>query len=64
MEIGLGHLRYPPAVFWGLSLLEFDAAHNGYLESLGVKTGTTAPAKMSQSRMSELMALYPDAPHG
>lgn len=37
MSIGLGHLRMPPAVFWSMTLPEFFAAMDGYLEAKGVK---------------------------
>lgn len=39
MKIGLGVLRYPPDVFWDLSLPEFFAAVDGLMESRGVKRG-------------------------
>ncbi|MEQ1614486.1 MAG: phage tail assembly chaperone [Hyphomicrobiaceae bacterium] len=64
MEVGLGHLRYPPAVFWALTLPEWQAAHDGLIESRGgTKSGPdTNPVNggMSAARFAELSQLYPD----
>lgn len=59
MEFALGHLRWPPAVFWGATLAELSAAQNGYLASKGVDRSVR---QMSRSRLDELMRLYPDTP--
>lgn len=46
MKIGLGHLRLPPDAFWRMTLPEFFAACDGYLESKGVKkSGDGAPTR-------------------
>lgn len=46
MRIGLGHLRMRPADFWSMTLPEFFAACDGYLESKGVrKGGAGAPSR-------------------
>lgn len=48
MKIGLGHLRLPPNVFWRMTLTEFFAAVDGYLESKGVRkdgNANDAPTK-------------------
>jgi uncharacterized phage protein (TIGR02216 family) len=44
MRLGLGALRYPPDVFWRLTLPEFFAAVDGLLESKGVKRGRVRDA--------------------
>lgn len=57
MRFGLGHLRHSPREFWSMTLIEYDAALAGYLESKGVKAG---PAGMTRKRIDELKRLYPD----
>ena len=42
MKIGLGHLRLAPHIFWRMTLTEFFAAVDGYLESKGVRKGGDA----------------------
>ncbi|TDX61923.1 putative phage protein (TIGR02216 family) [Methylosinus sp. sav-2] len=37
MRIGLGHLHMRPDDFWRMTLPEFFAACDGYLESRGVR---------------------------
>jgi uncharacterized phage protein (TIGR02216 family) len=37
MRIGLGHLKMSPAAFWRMTLPEFFAACDGYLESKGAR---------------------------
>ena len=37
MRLGLGHLRLEPKAFWRMTLPEFFAACDGYLESKGVR---------------------------
>jgi uncharacterized phage protein (TIGR02216 family) len=39
MKIGLGHLRMRPDDFWKMTLPEFFAACDGYMEAKGVKNG-------------------------
>ena len=39
MKIGLGHLRMSPDAFWKMTLPEFFAACDGYMEAKGVKRG-------------------------
>jgi uncharacterized phage protein (TIGR02216 family) len=39
MRIGLGHLRMNPDDFWRMTLPEFFAACDGYMESRGVRKG-------------------------
>lgn len=56
MRLGLGHLRLAPRDFWHLTLIEYDAAARGYLESKGV----SPDAGMSRRRLDELLALFPD----
>lgn len=57
MEIGLGHLRMAPAVFWGYSVKEWIAAWDGYRESVGAEE---APEPFTQSELQALMEEYPD----
>ena len=48
MKIGLGHLRLSPDTFWRMTLPEFFAACDGYLEAKGVRKGggdVSAPTK-------------------
>ncbi|WP_018266527.1 phage tail assembly chaperone [Methylosinus sp. LW4] len=47
MSIGLGHLRMRPDDFWRMTLPEFFAACDGYLESRGVRKAgrVTAPTR-------------------
>jgi uncharacterized phage protein (TIGR02216 family) len=42
MRIGLGHLRLPPDAFWRMTLPEFFAACDGYMEAKGVRKGGRA----------------------
>jgi len=46
MKIGLGHLRMRPDDFWRMSLPEFFAAIDGYLEAKGAnkETGIAPPS--------------------
>jgi len=62
MKIGLGHLRYSPDVFWRLSLPEFFAATDGYLESKGVRKGGSGGAQGAPTRAEadELFAKLDD----
>jgi len=36
MALGLGHLQFPPAVFWIMTPRELFAAADGYLRRMGV----------------------------
>lgn len=56
MEIGLGHLRYPGPAFWALSLKEWLAAVDGYMESIGVEQAEP----FSRDDLAALMEEYPD----
>lgn len=59
MRLGLGHLRLAPRDFWALTLIEYDAATRGYLEAKGIDPDG---GRMSQRRLDELMAQFPDDP--
>ncbi|UOF79245.1 phage tail assembly chaperone protein [Caudoviricetes sp.] len=55
MKIGLGHLRMRPDDFWKMSLPEFFAAIDGYLEAKGAnKEAGTAPP--SAEEVEEMFA--------
>jgi uncharacterized phage protein (TIGR02216 family) len=55
MKIGLGHLRMSPDAFWRMTLPEFFAACDGYMEAKGVKRGATnAPTR---EECAELFAM-------
>lgn len=62
MAFLLGHLGHPPAVAWGMTLIEYDAAWRGYASRRGVNVD--APRPMTRRRMAELLTQYPDAPNG
>jgi hypothetical protein len=47
----------PPRDVWQMSVIEYDWAYRGYLESRGI---TQQPPQMTRSRLEELKALYPD----
>jgi uncharacterized phage protein (TIGR02216 family) len=55
MKIGLGHLRMNPDAFWRMTLPEFFAACDGYMEAQGVKRGET-PAP-TREECDELFAI-------
>lgn len=55
MKIGLGHLRMSPNDFWRMTLPEFFAACDGYMESKGVKRGVTAAP--TREECDELFAM-------
>ena len=61
MEIGLGVLRYTSAEFWALTLPEFKAALDGYLESHGSKRvdaqAYQPPTPADRKRMGRLLVL-------
>ncbi len=55
MKIGLGHLRMSPDAFWRMTLPEFFAACDGYMEAKGVRRGSTdAPTR---EECNELFAM-------
>lgn len=56
MKIGLGHLRMSPADFWRLTLPEFFAACDGYLEAKGVKDGGREAGPPSREEVDALFA--------
>ena len=58
MRIGLGHLRYPPEVFWRLTLPEFFAAADGYLESKGVKPKGPIRDAPTRAELDALLARF------
>ena len=61
MRIGLGHLRLPPDAFWRMSLPEFFAACDGYLESKGIRKGGTPGADApTRDEMDALFAQIDD----
>ena len=59
MEVGLGHLRYPPAVFWRLTLREYAAACDGLMERYGGRDAAPGGG-LSNAELDDLMAKYPD----
>lgn len=59
MEIAFGHLRYTPATFWAMSLVEFNAAVTGYGEKVGGGSSTSDDC-MTRSELEALMEAYPD----
>ena len=63
MKIGLGHLRYAPGVFWALTLPEFFAATDGYLESKGVKTRSGSSGAPTRAEIDALAAQFDDQGH-
>ncbi len=58
MEVGLGVLRLSLADFWAMTLPEFRAALDGYLEAKGQRQATGEPP--SREELRELMARFPD----
>jgi hypothetical protein len=48
MKIGLGHLRMRPDDFWKMSLPEFFAAIDGYMEAKGVGKDTALSPPTSE----------------
>lgn len=55
MKIGLGHLRMRPDDFWKMSLPEFFAAIDGYLEAKGAK-GAIEVLPPSQDEVEAMFA--------
>ena len=56
MKIGLGHLGLSPSEFWAMTLPEFFAAVDGYMEQKGVDRGGAKAAKSRPTR-AEALAL-------
>lgn len=56
MRIGLGHLRMRPDDFWRMSLPEFFAAIDGYMESKGVKKGGDGILPLTRQEVEKLFA--------
>lgn len=48
-------------MFWSVSIHDYDAGWDGYLERIGAKSAIRPP---SAQRLKDLMALYPDTPRG
>lgn len=57
MKIAFGHMHYTPAVFWGMSLREWQCALKGYIEKVN---GGPPEEPMDGARLKELMEKYPD----
>lgn len=55
MKIGLGHLRMRPDDFWKMTLPEFFAATDGYLESVGANS-SSEPEAPSVEEVESLFA--------
>lgn len=60
MKIGLGHLRLSPDDFWNMTLVEFFAACDGYMESKGVKRGGAGNGAPTREEMAELFDMVDD----
>lgn len=58
MEFGLGVLHLAPDAFWRMTLREYERAVAGHNAFHGNGRGPG----MSQARIAELKALYPDNP--
>lgn len=56
MKLGLGHLRLSPDAFWRMTLTEFFAAIDGYLESKGVRKGGDAHDAPTPEEVESLFA--------
>lgn len=56
MKLGLGHLRLAPDAFWRMTLTEFFAAIDGYLESKGVKRDGGASDAPTPEEVEEMFA--------
>lgn len=63
MEIGLGHIRLSPREFWAMSLPEWRAAFDGYLESIGAKR-TGDDEYMTRAELEELERMVEAHPDG
>jgi hypothetical protein len=56
MELGLGHWMMAADDLWRLTVNEYLAKLDGYMEA----NGFNAPERMTASRLDELKQLYPD----
>lgn len=63
MKVGMGGLRFPPDVFWNLSIPELMIAFEGYAESKGVKSGGPHGPALGGSELAELELEFPDVPN-
>lgn len=57
MKAGLGLMGLPPHVFWAMSLPEWVAAQEGFVERFG---GGGASTPLSRHELFDLMQRYPD----
>ena len=57
MKVGLGHLGLSPAEFWSMTLVEFFAAIDGYMERKGVDRGKGGAKAKSRPTRAEALAL-------
>ena len=57
MEIGLGVLGRPADDFWAMTMPEFAAALDGYLEARGERRAARPPTR---AELEDLMARFPD----
>lgn len=60
MKIGLGHLRMRPDDFWRMTLPEFFAACDGYLESKGIRRGGSGVDAPTREEVDALFAQVDD----
>jgi uncharacterized phage protein (TIGR02216 family) len=58
MRIGLGVLRLRPDDFWAMSLIEFFAATDGYLDSKGVRRKGGPSGAPSKAETDALFAQF------
>ena len=56
MEIGLGHWEMSAAAFWSLTLNEYTARLDGWME----KHSIDQQPDMTRARLEELKRRYPD----
>ncbi len=55
MNLGLGHLRLAPSVFWSMTPRELNTAARG---SMGLPASLSPPARRD---LQKLMQCYPDS---
>ncbi|NWH09206.1 MAG: phage tail assembly chaperone [Alphaproteobacteria bacterium] len=56
MEVGLGLMGLSPGEFWRMSLAEWTACHDGFLE----RHGQRAKSPLTRPELEELMRRFPD----
>ncbi len=61
MEIGLGMMRLTPEVFWSMTMPEFLAAYDGWLETQGRRASEAAVP--TRAEIDAMMARFPDEPN-